>query len=250
MKCAALVLWASLVFAYSAAAQGVQLAAGGPELRGVVVGSAGSLTPASDFLLDSPTSELAMGFTSASPAAPTLAEAVPEAIAVAVPASSVHQPVYGVLQDFNFQAYGGFTYFRFYELPGITGNLAGFNVSLVYYPHAGHLGVDGEFAVGFASQSGANTTLDAGLGGGRFRVIGPRHIEVWAHALAGGAHFVPMTPYGSESALAFEAGGGIDWAPPRAERISFRVQADVLATYFFSTHQYTPKISAGIVYKF
>ncbi len=189
---------------------------------------------------------------------PTLAMAVPPAGPAPLPAareplpvpdSNGRQPVYGVLEDLDFQVYGGFTYFRFYELPGLTGNLGGFNVSLVYYPHAGHLGIDGEFTAGFAPQNSFDTTLDAGMGGGRFRVTGPRGLEVWAHALAGGAHFVPKTPYGNETALGFEAGGGVDFTP-RGQRIGFRVQGDLLATYLFSTHQYSPKISVGLVYKF
>lgn len=216
MKFAALGLWASLVFASGAAAQ--------------------SVTPAS---------YIAASLT----AAPSSASGPPASAALpSDPPSSVHEPVYGVLQDLDFQVYGGFTYFRFYELPGVTGNLAGLNVSLAYYPHAGHLGADGEFAVGFASQNG-NTTLGMGMGGGRFRISAPRYTEVWVHALAGGAHFIPKTPYGSESAFAFEAGGGVDWAP-HGERLAFRVQGDLLGTYFFGTHQYGPKISIGVAYKF
>ena len=166
-----------------------------------------------------------------------------------IPYATKAQGVYGVTQNYNFQLYGGYTYVHFYELPGITGNLDGFNASLVYYPRAGHWGLDGEFLAAFAPQNGVSTTLEGVLGGGRFRFPGPRRIEIWAHALGGGAHFTPKTPYGSENALTFEAGGGIDLTPTH-RRIALRIQADVLATYFFSTYQYSPKISAGIDYKF
>lgn len=166
-----------------------------------------------------------------------------------IPCVASAQGVYGVMQNYNFQIYGGYTYLRFYELPGITGNLDGFNASLVYYPHGGHFGLDGEYFIGFAPQNGVSTWLEGGMGGGRFRLAGPRGIEIWAHALAGGAHFTPKTPYGTENALAFEGGGGIDLTPNR-RRVAFRIQADVLGTYFFSTYQYSPKISAGVVYKF
>lgn len=187
---------------------------------------------------------------------PALAAAVPSPGPVAfaagpepVAAPPEPQGVYGVIQNFNFQVYGGFNYFRFYELPGITGDLDGFNVSLVYYPRAGHFGLDGEFAVGFAPQAGVNTTLDAGMAGGRFRVTNHRGAELWVHALGGGAHFTPQTPYGGETALSFEAGGGLDVAPHNG-RLGYRIQADVLGTYFFGTYQYNPKVSIGIVYKF
>jgi hypothetical protein len=225
MRYAGLILW--LVFACNASAQ---------------------VNPAGDAPLASSTPTLAMAVPPPGPA-PFLAAGEPVPVPTPAPDSNGRQPVYGVLEDLDFQVYGGFTYFRFYELPGITGNLDGFNVSLVYYPHAGHLGVDGEFAVGFAPQTSASTTLDAGMGGGRFRVTVPHGVEVWAHALAGGAHFVPKTPYGSETALAFEGGGGVDFTLPH-QRFGFRVEGDLLGTYLFSTHQYSPKISVGVVYKF
>jgi hypothetical protein len=225
MRSAALMLGASLVFACNAGAQ---------------------VNTSSSLLLSSPLPTLAAAVP-ASGSAAYLPAADPEPASAS--SSTVRQPVYGVVQDFNFQAYGGFTYVRFYELPGTTGNLDGFNVSLVYYPHAGHLGFDGEFVAAFAPQNGVGTTLDAGMGGGRFRLSGPRGIEIWAHALAGPSHFVPKTPYGSETAFSFEAGGGVDFTPSH-QRLSYRVQADLLATYFFSTYQYNPKVSVGLVYKF
>jgi hypothetical protein len=223
MRSAALVLGASLLFTWSAAAQ---------------------VNTASSLLLSSPLPALAAAPAAGSPAYLPAAEPEP-----ASSSSTVRQPVYGVIQDFNFQVYAGFTYVRFYELPGTTGNLDGFNVSVVYYPHAGHLGLDGEFVAAFAPQNGVGTTLDAGMGGGRFRLSGPRGIEIWAHALAGPAHFVPKTPYGGETAFTFEAGGGADFTPSH-QRLSYRVEADLLATYFFSTYQYNPKVSVGLVYKF
>ena len=225
MKSVALVLWASLVCVGTAAAQ---------------------VSPASSLLLNSEFPVTVEAVPTADPAG-YLPPALPEAIASSD--STNRSPVYGVLQDFNFQLYAGFTYIRFYELPGTTGNLDGFDVSLVYYPHGGHLGLDGEFVAAFAPQNGVGTTLDAGMGGGRFRISGPRGIEIWAHALAGGSHFSPKTPYGSEGAFAFEAGGGVDLAPSH-RRFALRVEGDLLGTYFFSTYQYNAKVSAGFVYKF
>jgi hypothetical protein len=207
-------------------------------------GATAQIHPESSFFFGSPLPALAAAVPSASPGA-FMPAAAPEPTA----APAEPQGVYGVIQNFNFQIYGGFTYFRFYELPGTTGNLDGFNVSIVYYPHSGHFGLDGEFAAGFAPQNGVNTTLDAGMGGARFRVANRSGAELWVHALAGGAHFTPRTPYGGESAFAFEAGGGLDLTP-RHHRLGYRIQADVLGTYFFGTYQYNPKISVGFVYKF
>jgi hypothetical protein len=157
--------------------------------------------------------------------------------------------VYGVLQNYNWQAYAGYTHFTFYEIPGVTGNLNGFNMSLVFYPHGGHIGADGEFAAAFAPEAGVNTTMALGMGGARYRVDAGHGIELWAHGLVGGAHFTPQTAYGSTNAFAFEVGGGVD-LNPRHGRLGYRAQVDMVGTRFFGTHQYNPKISLGIVYKF
>ena len=208
----------------------------------LATGARAQVSPGGSYLVGSSFTAFAMN-SPAEPASPADPRAEP------TPSSSTHEPVYGVLQDYNFQVYGGLTYFRFYELPHTTGNLYGFNVSLVYYPHAGHWGADGEFAAGFAPQQGVSTTLDMGMGGGRFRVTGPRNIQFWVHALGGGAHFTPKTIYGSESTFAFEGGGGVDLTPTHS-RLSYRVQADLLGTYFFGTYQYSPKVSFGVAYRF
>ena len=206
-------------------------------------GASAQIQPANSLLLGSKFPALAVTIPPSGPEA--FAAALPEP----TPAPPAPQGVYGVVPAFNFEVYGGFSYFHFYELPGITGSLDGFNVGISYYPKAGHLGVDGEFEAAFAPQNGVSTTLDAGLGGVKYRLLNHRGDALWVHGLVGGAHFVPLTPYGGESALAVEAGGGLDVSPKNG-RLSYRIEADVLGTYFFGTYQYSPKISVGVVYKF
>ncbi|HKV04881.1 MAG TPA: hypothetical protein VJO53_07220 [Candidatus Acidoferrales bacterium] len=173
------------------------------------------------------------------------------AFATGAPALSIPaeppQGVYGVLPNYPWQVYAGVTFLRFYELPGLTGNMDGFNFSVVYYPHSGRLGVDGEFATGYAPQNGVNTQLAFVLGGARFRLARTQGLELWVHGLAGGAKFVPQTAFGGTGALAFALGGGIDYNP-RHRRLGYRVQADLDGTRFFGTHQYGPKLSIGLVY--
>jgi hypothetical protein len=159
------------------------------------------------------------------------------------------QGVYGVLQNYNWQAYVGFTHLTFYELPGVTGQLNGFNMSLVYYPHSGHWAGDGEFVTGFAPQYGVNTHLAMGLGGVRYRVDVGHGLEVWGHGMVGGAHFYPQTAFGSQDAFAFDVGGGVD-LNPHHRRLGFRGQVDWSPTLFFGTHQYNIRESVGIVYRF
>jgi hypothetical protein len=159
------------------------------------------------------------------------------------------QGVYGVLQNYNWQAYVGFSHLSFYELPGVTGQLNGFNMSLVYYPHSGHWAGDGEFVTGFAPQDGVNTHLAMGFGGVRYRVDAGHGLEIWGHGMVGGAHFYPQTAFGSQDAFAFDIGGGVD-LNPHHKRLGFRGQVDWSPTLFFGTHQYNIRESVGIVYRF
>jgi hypothetical protein len=186
---------------------------------------------------------------SASPAA-TAAEASSEAnpLALSAPADPP-QGVYGVFADFNFQAYVGYTYLRFYEVPKLTNNLNGANFSVVWYPKGGHIGPDGELIAAFGSQGAYTSKFVSGLGGARFRHGAARGTEIWVHGLVGGAHFLPRTPYGGLNAFSYEVGGGLDLTP-RHRRLGVRIEADMVGTRFFGTYQYSPKISAGIVYKF
>jgi hypothetical protein len=208
--------------------------------------SAGAqVNPGPSLLLGSPMPEFA--FATPAPAAEPFPGA--NASALGAPANPEPQGVYGVLQNYNWQAYVGYTHFVFYELPGVTGNLNGFNTSLVYYPHSGHFAGDGEFAVAFAPNSEVNTRIEMGLGGVRYRLQVSPEIEIWAHGMVGGAKFLPQTPFGSEGAFAFQAGGGVDFSP-RHKRLGFRLQGDMVGTRFFGTHQYNPKVAVGVVYRF
>jgi hypothetical protein len=187
-------------------------------------------------------------------AAPDPADPVPAgepSAAAPVPADPEPAPqgVYGVLQSYNWQAYVGFSHTSFYELPGVTGQLNGFNMSIVYYPRGGHWAADGEFATGFAPQDGINTHLAIGLGGVRYRVDAGRGVEIWGHGMVGGAHFYPRTAFGSQDAFAFDLGAGVD-LNPHHRRLGFRAQVDWTPTLFFGTHQYNIRESIGVVYRF
>jgi hypothetical protein len=109
--------------------------------------------------------------------------------------------------------------------------------------------LDAEGLAVFGSQGGTNTHLFSGMAGPRFRWTARRGFELWAHGMIGGAYFSPKTPFGSQGALAYEGGGGIDLNSPHS-RFAIRLSADLLGTAFFSTYQLSPKFSAGLVYKF
>lgn len=185
----------------------------------------------------------ASSFAAADPAPADPSAAEPAA------AEPAPQGVYGVLQNYDWQAYVGFSHMSFFELPGVTGQLNGFNMAIEFYPHSGHLAADGEFATGFAPQNGVTTRLALGLGGVRYRVDVGRGLEIWGHGMIGGAHFYPQTEFGSQDALAFDLGAGVD-LNPHHRRLGFRAQIDWTPTRFFGTHQYNVRESVGVVYRF
>jgi hypothetical protein len=168
----------------------------------------------------------------------------------AAPAASPADPQYvqGVYVNYNWQAYIGYTFLRFYEVPGLQQSTNGFNYSMVYY-FKNWFGVDGEFAASRTSQSGINGWLLFGGGGPRFRWSGPRGLELWGHVLFGYSHLTPQTPFGTQSAFAYEAGGGGDLNILRS-RWALRIGADMFGSHYFGTYQYSPKVFAGVVYKF
>jgi len=173
-----------------------------------------------------------------------LAANAPSAAAAADPP----QYVQNVHVTYNWQAYFGYTFFRFYEVPGTQRDTNGFNYSMVYY-FKDWFGVDGEFAATKTSQNAFNGWFLFGGGGPRFRWSGPRGLELWGHVLFGYSHLTPQTSFGSQDAFAYEAGGGADINILRT-RWALRIGADMVGSHYFRTYQYSPKAFAGVVYKF
>ena len=236
MRDAAVLLGAILLFAAGAGAQGniadsSQPSAGAPQLARPVLGSAQEWALA----VAPPTGA---GTAVALPASPEPRGPVPQ------------QPgVQGVFQTFNWQLYGGYNFFRFYMVPGTTLNLNGFQIDMTYYPKSLWVGPEGQL-IGELGSYGGQTAKFAFAGGGpRFRWSKPRAVEVWAHGLVGYSHFRPQTIYGGQSSFGYEVGAGAD-VIAHHHRIAYRFGADMVGTRFFNTHQYSPLVTAGIVYKF
>jgi len=188
---------------------------------------------------------VAPGMLAANPSAPA-----PLAAANLSPSAAAADPqfVQSVYQTYHWQAYFGYTFFRFYIVPGQQQDTNGFNYSMVYYFN-NWFGVDGEFAATEGSRFGFDGWFLFGGGGPRFRWSGPRGIELWGHFLAGYSHFTPQTPFGEQGAFAYAVGGGGD-INIRHSRWALRAGADMVGSHFFNTYQYSPKAFGGIVYKF
>jgi len=153
-----------------------------------------------------------------------------------------------VFQHFDWEVYAGYAFVRFYQVPGVELNTNGLNFGVVYYIKD-WVGAEGEFTGTFGSQYGDTSRFLLGLGGLRFRWSAPRGIELWAHGLIGGSHYLPQTANGSPSALGYELGGGVD-VNAHHMRWAYRFAVDAVATQYFNTYQFSPKASAGIVFRF
>jgi hypothetical protein len=158
------------------------------------------------------------------------------------------QDVQGVFNKYSWDLYAGYTFFRFYEVPGTVSNMNGGNASAVYY-YRDWLGADAEVMATYGSQPGQNSWLVFGGIGPRVRYVGPKGIDVWAHIMIGGIYITPQTPYGGQGALAGLAGVGAD-LNAHHRHVALRVAIDGIASRFFNTYQISPKASVGIVYKF
>jgi hypothetical protein len=170
-------------------------------------------------------------------------------LSLAEPAQPAPEPVQSVFQTYNMQIYVGYAFFRFYAEPKLTTDMNGLVLSAVYYPGGGWFAPEGEVTGTFGSIPTCTTKFVMAAGGGRVRWLGPRGIEVWGHVLVGYSNFFPQTALGNHAALAFEPGAGLD-LNLRHQRWALRVEGDMIGTRYFSTGQYSPKVTAGIVVKF
>ena len=157
--------------------------------------------------------------------------------------------VRGVFKAYNWQATAGYTFFRFYIIPGVESNMNGINLGMVYYPGGHWIGADGEFIGAWGSVEGFSTRYVQAMGGPRFRWAAPRGLEIWGHGLVGGSHFLPQTALGNQGAFAYEVGGGVD-LNIHQRRIAYRASANMVGTRYFGTYQYSPNVSIGVVFKF
>lgn len=224
----------------------VLLLASGTQAQSNQANSPSLVSPQSEFALNAPLASLPAAPVALLPSATySPSAALPAAPIPALPPQGVH----GVYQNYSFQLYGGYTFARFYEVPKVTQTQNGFDMGAAYYFHSGTFGADGELVALFGSALGYTSRLAFAGGGPRYRWSGPRGVELWGHALIGGAHLTPRTAYGPQGAFGYEVGGGVDVSAAH-RRLAYRVEADLLGTRFFSTFQYSPKVSVGIVYKF
>jgi len=180
----------------------------------------------------------------------TAVAAVPVSSPGANPAAAQQVSPLGVSGSYNWQLYAGYTFFNFYEVPNFHNVENGFDLGVTYYPGGGRFGGEGDLMATFGGQAGCISKFTLASGGVRVRWQGPEGTQFWVHGLVGGTHFFPQTAYGSQNALGYVMGGGVDVDRAGWRRLALRLEVDAVGTRFFGSYQYSPKVSAGIVFKF
>ena len=180
---------------------------------------------------------------SSGPAASATSDAVP------APAAPAPKPnfIYGNRDDYRWQLAIGPSFYRF-QSNIISASLVGTNTTVSYWTN-GWFAVEGNIVTGFAPAILQNEHVKYFGGGGGFRVGGRRNrFEPWAHALIGGAHLQPQTADNSRSALAVQAGVGLDYR--LHSRFSIRGELDWVYTTFFNQTQNNFQAALDIVFHF
>jgi hypothetical protein len=166
----------------------------------------------------------------------------------ASPEPAMPQEVQGIYGDYYTQVFIGATYMKFFEIPANKPDLGGLDVSMAYYLKP-WVAADLEVFDVLGSDSGKTANLFFFGGGPRVRWQTSSGLEFWVHGLGGFAHYNPTTIYGYPTSGAVEAGGGIDFGRPH-RRWVYRVQGDMVGTFLFGVHQFSPRVATGIVLKF
>lgn len=182
-------------------------------------------------------------------ASPSSTSAAPLAAARASSDPAAAQDILGVRPTYDWELHAEYTFFHFYEVPTLKNVENGFDFGVTYFPGGGWIGAEGDLMATFGSQAGCISKFTLASGGPRFRWAGPEGTRLWLHGLVGGAHFFPQTSYGGQNALGYEMGGGID-INTHHRRLAYRFEMDAVGTQFFHSYQFSPKFSAGIVFKF
>jgi hypothetical protein len=153
-----------------------------------------------------------------------------------------------VYESYSWQLAANYTFFHFYEGGGFGPNYNGVIFTGNYY-FLDWLAGEGEIMGTWGNQQGRSSNFVFAGGGPRFRWSLPRNVELFGHALVGGAHLTPQTSFGTRNALGYVLGAGVD-INAHHRRFAYRFGADMIGTRFFSSDQFSPRAYAGFVFKF
>ena len=143
--------------------------------------------------------------------------------------------------------------YQHFKILGQTFSDNGYNSDVTRYL-TDWFGIEGTVAMGFG-KTGAPLNITAKsffVGGGpHLTWARPGRFEPWGHVLVGWEHFrftQTAIGLGSNSAIGFMAGGGVDYKIfPRAY---WRFQGDAIGSHFGASRQYNYSFGTGIVLNF
>jgi hypothetical protein len=165
----------------------------------------------------------------------------------ASPPAAKPRYIFGDRDDYRWQLSLGLEFFRF-QSKLLNASLVGLNTTVTYFTND-WFALEGNLVTGFAPQIYDNEHVKFFSGAGGIRIGSRRaRFEPWGHALVGGAHLQPQTAGNSKSALAVEAGLGLDYRVNT--RLSLRVEGDWVRTQFFNDAQNNFQGVAAVVFHF
>ena len=167
--------------------------------------------------------------------------------AEALPAVPDPKFVYGSRDDFRWQLALGVSVLRFRSsIFYATG--VGTNTSLTYFTNE-WFGVEGSIITAFAPPINLNEHVKyLSYGAGPKIAWRGRKWEPWMHAIAGGAHILPLTGIGSKNGFGLQVGGGADYRI--FPHLSARVGVDWVRTHLFGAWQNSAQANANVVLHF
>ena len=182
-----------------------------------------------------------------------VAQDAPAALDASSPASESAAPAALSPSDREPWQFGIGYQYQHYKVLGQTFHNNGFNTDITRYLN-NWFGVEGTVAVGFGN-TGTPVNLTAKslfVGGGpHVAVYNNSRLEPWAHVLVGLQHFRFTQAgglLGSNSALGFMGGGGVDFK--LGARVYWRIQGDYIGTHVQSTTQTNYSFGSGLVFNF
>jgi hypothetical protein len=143
--------------------------------------------------------------------------------------------------------------YQHYKILGQTFHTNGFNSDITRYLND-WFGLEGTAVMGFG-KTGTPLNIVAKsffVGGGpHIAVYTARRLEPWVHVLVGWEHFrftQTSKQLGSNSALGFMGGGGVDYKLNRA--LFWRFQGDLIGSRFGPTREINYSFGSGLVLNF
>ena len=167
--------------------------------------------------------------------------------AEAVPAAPEPKFVFGSRDDSRWQLALGVSVLRFrssiYYATGV-----GTNTAVTYFTNE-WFGVEGSIITAFAPPINLNEHVKyLSYGAGPKIAWRGRKWEPWMHAIAGGAHILPLTGIGSKNGFGLQVGGGADYRI--FPHLSARVGVDWVRTHLFGAWQNSAQANANVVLHF